>query len=71
MKEKKTRNDLIRTLYKPGLGGTIGRAQHPPISRQRVFQIVSEKQIPHKSLTNILNSAIIKLLRRTLWKKSV
>ncbi|KKM44174.1 hypothetical protein LCGC14_1561920 [marine sediment metagenome] len=43
MKEKKIRNDLIRTLYKPGLGGTIGRAQNPPISRQRVFQIVSEK----------------------------
>ncbi len=43
MKEKKTRNDLIRNLYKPGLGGTIGRAQNPPISRQRVFQIVSEK----------------------------
>ena len=45
MKEKKTRNDLIRTLYKPGLGGTIGRAQKPPISRQRVFQIVSQKKI--------------------------
>ncbi|KKL52710.1 hypothetical protein LCGC14_2282770, partial [marine sediment metagenome] len=42
MKENKIRDDLIRTLYKPGLGGTIGRAQKPPISRQRVFQIVSE-----------------------------
>ncbi len=45
MKEKKTRNDLIRTLYKPGLGGTIGRSQRPPISRQRVFQIVSQRRL--------------------------
>ena len=46
MKQKnKIRDDLIRTLYKPGLGGTIGRAQKPPISRQRVFQIVSQKKL--------------------------
>ncbi len=47
MKEKKNkiRDDLIRTLYKPGLGGTIGRSQRLPISRQRVFQIVSQKKL--------------------------
>jgi len=58
MKEKKIRNDLIRTLYKPGLGGTIGRSQRPPISRQRVFQIVSEKH--HVSIWGRLKRWLIR-----------
>ena len=43
MKEKKERNDLIRSLYKPGLGGVLGKA-YGNISRQRVHQIVHKKQ---------------------------
>ncbi len=60
MKEKKNkiRDDLIRTLYKPGLGGTIGRSQRLPISRQRVFQIVSEKQ--HVSIWRRLKRWLIR-----------
>ncbi len=44
MRKNKIRDDLIRTQYEKGLGGKIGRAQSPPISRQRVGQIVSQKQ---------------------------
>ena len=43
MKKNKERDNLIRTLYWKGNGGALGRIQHPPISRQRVFQIVSQK----------------------------
>ncbi len=38
MKEKKARNDLIRSLYKPGMGGTMGK--QAGVSRQRIHQIV-------------------------------
>ncbi len=43
MKEKKIRNDLIRSLYKKGLGGSIGAGWG--ISRQRVHQIKNKKHI--------------------------
>ncbi len=42
MKELKARNDLIRTLYKKGLGGVIGRRFG--IKRQRIHQIVRKKK---------------------------
>lgn len=41
MKEKKARNELIRKLYKPGMGGVIGRSWG--IKRQRVHQIIHKK----------------------------
>ena len=44
MKEKKKRNKLIRKEYKLGQGGKIGKAQNPPISRQRVFQIRQKEE---------------------------
>jgi len=43
MKELKERNKLIRQLYKPGLGGTLGK-QFGDISRQRIHQIVHKKR---------------------------
>ena len=43
MKEKKIRNDLIRTLYKKGLGGILGKRFG--IKRQRIHQIISQKPI--------------------------
>lgn len=44
MKEKTERNRQIQKDYKLGLGGIIGRAQNPPISRQRVHRIVHSTQ---------------------------
>ena len=44
MKELKERNDLIRHLYKKGMGGIIGK-HYGNISRQRVWQIVHKKKL--------------------------
>ena len=42
MKKNKERDKLIVRLYKPGMGGTLGKMFE--VSRQRVFQIRQEIQ---------------------------
>ncbi len=53
----KKRDKQIKKDYKKGLGGKIGRAQNPPISRQRVFQIRHEKS--HNGLWRALWNSLM------------
>ena len=56
------RNRQIKKDYKPGLGGKIGRAQNPPISRQAIHQIV------HRTYTRKKDGLFIRLCETfTRW----
>jgi len=63
------RNELIKTLYRPSLGGVLGK-QFPnrktgkPLSRQRIHQILRlpSSQIPSEKMS--VFKRLVKLFRR-------
>ena len=70
MKELKERNKQIGKDYKPGLGGVLGKAQDPPVSRQRIHQIknkiISQK---HQNRAWRWLKGYVGLYWRRKWKR--